>query len=40
MGNDLAIAQCYERGKNLDAQGNAIQDSIRASNVFRKENGQ
>jgi ketosteroid isomerase-like protein len=37
---DLAIAQCYERGENLDAQGQAIPVSIRATNVFRKENGQ
>lgn len=40
VGNDLAIAQCYERGENVDAQGQPIQVSIRATNVFRKENGQ
>ncbi len=40
VGNDLAFAQCYERGENLDAQGQPIQVSIRATNVFRKENGQ
>jgi ketosteroid isomerase-like protein len=39
VGNDLAFVQCYERGDNHDAQGLPMQVSIRATNVFRKENG-
>ena len=40
VGDDLAFVQCYERGDNLDAQGAPVQVSIRATNVFRKENGE
>jgi ketosteroid isomerase-like protein len=40
VGNDLAFTQCYERGENLDSQGRTMQVSIRATNLFRKENGQ
>ncbi len=39
VGNDLAFTQCFERGNNLDAQGRTMQVSIRATNMFRKENG-
>jgi ketosteroid isomerase-like protein len=39
VGNDLAFTQCVEQGSNLDAQGNTVQVSIRATNLFRKENG-
>ena len=39
VGNDLAFTQCYEKGSNLDAQGRTVQVSIRATNLFRKENG-
>jgi ketosteroid isomerase-like protein len=39
VGNELAFAQCSEQGNNLDAQGHPIPVSIRATNVFRKENG-
>lgn len=39
LGNDLAFTQCYEKGSNLDAQGRTVQVSIRATNLFRKENG-
>jgi len=39
VGNDLAITQCLEQGNNLDADGRSMQVSIRATNVFRKENG-
>jgi ketosteroid isomerase-like protein len=38
-GRDLAIVHCRESGNNLDAQGRPLQVSIRATNVFRKENG-
>jgi ketosteroid isomerase-like protein len=39
VGDDLAFVQCYERGSNHDAQGLPVQVSIRATSVFRKENG-
>jgi ketosteroid isomerase-like protein len=39
VGKDLAFSQCYEKGSNLDAQGRTVQVSIRATNLFRKENG-
>lgn len=39
-GRDLAIVHCRESGHNFDAQGKLQQVSIRATNVFRKENGQ
>jgi ketosteroid isomerase-like protein len=40
VGNDLALVHCYEHGSNLDAEGQPLPVSIRATNVFRKENGQ
>jgi ketosteroid isomerase-like protein len=39
VGDDLAFTQCYEKGTNLDADGRTVQVSIRATNLFRKENG-
>ena len=39
VGSDLAIVQCREVGNNLDAEGQPLQVSIRATNIFRKENG-
>jgi ketosteroid isomerase-like protein len=39
VGNDLAFSQCVEQGNNLDAEGRTVQVSIRATNLFRKENG-
>jgi ketosteroid isomerase-like protein len=39
VGNDLAFTQCFEKGTNLDAQGEPVRVSIRATNLFRKENG-
>jgi ketosteroid isomerase-like protein len=39
MGRDIAIVQNYEKGENFDADGQRQEVSIRASNVFRKENG-
>jgi ketosteroid isomerase-like protein len=38
--NDMAVVQCREVGHNLDAEGRPVQVSIRATNVFREENGQ
>jgi ketosteroid isomerase-like protein len=40
VGQDLAVVQCREVGDNLDAEGQPLQVSIRATNVFRKENGE
>ncbi len=39
VGSDLAFTQCYEKGNNLDAEGRTMEVSIRATNLFRKENG-
>jgi len=39
VGRDLAVAQNFERGENVDAQGKRQKVSIRATNLFRKENG-
>ncbi len=40
VGVDLAVVECYELGDSHDAQGRSVADRIRATNVFRKENGQ
>jgi ketosteroid isomerase-like protein len=40
VGSDLAIVHCREVGNNLDAEGRPLQVSIRATNIFRKENGE
>lgn len=40
VGGDLAFVHCQELGNNLDAQGQPLQVSIRATNLFRKENGE
>lgn len=40
VGDDLAVVQCREVGNNLDAEGRPLQVSIRATNVFRKEQGE
>ena len=39
VGDNLAFTQCIERGTNFDADGNLVHVSIRATNLFRKENG-
>ena len=39
VGHDLAVTHNYEKGKNLDAGGQPQNVSIRATNIFRKENG-
>lgn len=39
LAGEMAVVQCRELGHNLDAQGRPLQVSIRATNVFRKENG-
>ena len=38
--NEMAVVQCREVGHNLDTQGRPVQVSIRATNIFRKENAQ
>jgi ketosteroid isomerase-like protein len=40
VGQDLAVVQNYERGVNTNFEGREQAVSIRATNVFRKENGQ
>jgi ketosteroid isomerase-like protein len=40
VGGDLAFVQCYEQGNNLDAEGKDLKVSIRATNLFRLENGE
>ena len=40
VGDDLAIVECYEVGSNRDAAGSSRAGAIRATNSFRKENGQ
>ena len=40
VGDSLASVQCLEVGNNLDADGETEKVSIRATSLFRKENGQ
>ena len=40
VGNDLAVINCYEVGDNLSADGDPVDVTIRATTLFRKENGQ
>ena len=40
VGDDLAVVQNFEVGKNTNVKGKAAKVSIRATNIFRKENGQ
>lgn len=39
ISEDLAIVHCREVGSNLDEQGQTVQVSIRATSIFRKEQG-
>jgi ketosteroid isomerase-like protein len=39
VGDDIAVVQDVETGKNTNANGKTVKVSIRATNVFRKENG-
>lgn len=39
VGRDLAVTHNFERGENVDAEGKRQKVSIRATNLFRKENG-
>ena len=40
VGKDIAITSGYEKGENTNAKGTPSKVSIRATNIFRKENGQ
>ncbi len=39
VGRDLAVTQNFEKGENVDAEGKPQKVSIRATNLFRKEDG-
>ncbi len=39
VGQNLAVTSNYEKGKNTNVDGKSQSVSIRATNVFRKENG-
>jgi len=40
VGHDLAVVSDYELGENTNANGKVEQLKLRATNIFRKENGQ
>jgi len=40
IGRDLAIVADYEQGENTNADGKVQKVKLRATNIFRKENGQ
>jgi ketosteroid isomerase-like protein len=40
VGTEIAVVSCYEKGENTNAKGETQKVSIRATNIFRKENGQ
>ena len=39
VGKEIAVVQNFEKGENVDPQGNPLSVSIRATNLFRKEGG-
>ncbi len=39
VGRDIAVVHNYEKGHNIDAAGKRETVSLRATNLFRKENG-
>jgi len=39
VGQDIAVTTNYEKGSNVDSEGKPIEVSIRATNIFRKEDG-
>ena len=39
VGSNLAVVHTWEKGENVDDDGNPLIVSIRATNTFRKENG-
>jgi len=38
-GNEIAVSSNYSKGENIDAEGKSQTVSIRATNIFRKEDG-
>jgi ketosteroid isomerase-like protein len=40
VGTDIAVVSNYEKGENTNAKGESQEVSIRATNIFRKENGE
>ncbi|HEY1804380.1 MAG TPA: nuclear transport factor 2 family protein [Terracidiphilus sp.] len=40
VGRDLAVVNDYEQGENTNAQGKVMPVKLRATNIFRKEDGQ
>lgn len=40
VGTDIAIVTNFENGENTNAKGEIVKVSIRATNIFRKEDGQ
>ncbi len=40
VGRDIAVVTDYEQGENTNAEGKVQQVKLRATNIFRKENGQ
>jgi ketosteroid isomerase-like protein len=38
-GNEIAVSSNYSKGENIDAEGKPQTVSIRATNIFRKEDG-
>ena len=40
VGQNLAVVQDFEMGENLNIEGKTVQVSLRATNIFRKEDGQ
>ncbi len=39
VGDNVAIVQCFEQGENLDSEGRRLPVSIRATNIYRREDG-
>jgi len=39
VGKDIAVTSNYEKGSNINAEGKPQEVSIRATNIFRKEDG-
>ena len=40
VGTEIAVVSCYEKGENTNAKGETQKVSIRATNIFRNENGE
>jgi len=40
VGQDIAVVSDYEEGENTNVNGKTVQVKLRATNIYRKENGQ